>query len=118
MSFEPMVFEPWICQGHVDGRRGGRGLRCGRRAGVDGGVIAAGVDGLVAQGGWGGGPPPADATELGFGFKRYQAPTPIPPKTKSAKIRSMGTRTFAGPLPLGVSGAPHCGHTNSAPSGI
>src|SRR5271166_2257214 len=116
IRFEPMVFEPWISSATVTG--GGAALASGVGAvvGVDGGVIAAGGDGLVRKGA-GVVAATTDATELGFGLNRYQAPTPIP-QTKRAKTRSMGTRTFTGPLPAGVSGAPHSGHTNSAPSGI
>ena len=89
----------------------------GAVAGVDRGVIAASGDGLSRKGA-GVVAGTADATEPGFGFNRYQAATPIPQNTKRPIISSMGRRTFTGPLPAGVSGALHCGHTNSAPSGI
>ncbi len=68
-----MVFEPWISSATLTG--GGAALASGVGAvvGVDAGVIAAGGDGLVRKGA-GVVAATTDATELGFGFNRYQAP--------------------------------------------
>src|SRR5271165_883730 len=109
-----MVFEPWICRETLTGGGVGVASIVGASVGVGGGVIAATGEGL-SRNGAGDVSGPAGATALGLGFNRYQAPPPIPQRTKRAKIRRMGR--IEG-LMTAVSGARHSGHTNSAPSGI